>query len=87
MLLALRAVDYVHIFDEPDPIKFLEHVRPDVHVNGAEYGEQCIERDTVMAAGGRLHLVPRIARLSTSDLVDALASNAADLRSGNLGVM
>jgi bifunctional ADP-heptose synthase (sugar kinase/adenylyltransferase) len=34
MLLALRAVDYVHIFDEADPIAFLEQVRPDVHVNG-----------------------------------------------------
>src|SRR5262245_18986528 len=36
MLLAMRIVDYVHIFDEADPIAFLEQVRPDVHVNGAE---------------------------------------------------
>ena len=44
MLLALRMVDYVHIFDEPDPIAFLSEINPDVHVNGAEYGENCIER-------------------------------------------
>ena len=43
MLLALRMVDYVHIFDEADPIAFLSEVRPDVHVNGSEYGEDCIE--------------------------------------------
>lgn len=50
MLLALRIVDYVHIFDEPDPIAFLEELRPDVHVNGSRYGESCIESQTVTAA-------------------------------------
>ena len=39
MLLAIRYVDYVHIFDEPVPMAFIAAVRPDVHVNGAEYGE------------------------------------------------
>jgi D-beta-D-heptose 7-phosphate kinase/D-beta-D-heptose 1-phosphate adenosyltransferase len=63
----LRAVDFVHIFDESDPIAFLEQVRPDVHVNGAEYGENCIEGETVRRAGGIIHLVPRIQGLSTSD--------------------
>ena len=72
MLLALRAVDFVHIFDESDPIAFLEQVRPDVHVNGAEYGENCIESETVRRAGGVLHLVPRIAGHSTSGLIEAL---------------
>ena len=47
MLLALRMVDYVHVFDETDPIAFLEQIKPDVHVNGSEYGEDCIESDTV----------------------------------------
>jgi D-beta-D-heptose 7-phosphate kinase / D-beta-D-heptose 1-phosphate adenosyltransferase len=72
LLLALRAVDYVHIFDEADPIAFLEEVRPDVHVNGAEYGENCIESETVRRTGGVLHLVPRIAGHSTSGLIEAL---------------
>src|SRR5258705_12005340 len=39
MLLALRMVDYVHIFDEENPIAFLKEVKPDVHVNSAEYGQ------------------------------------------------
>src|SRR6185295_17873447 len=34
LLLGLRCVDYVHIFDEATPIAFLEQVKPDVHVNG-----------------------------------------------------
>jgi D-beta-D-heptose 7-phosphate kinase / D-beta-D-heptose 1-phosphate adenosyltransferase len=72
MLLALRPVDYVHIFDESDPIAFLKEVRPDVHVNGAEYGEHCVESETVKRAGGRLHLVGRVPDLSTSNLIEAL---------------
>jgi D-beta-D-heptose 7-phosphate kinase/D-beta-D-heptose 1-phosphate adenosyltransferase len=69
LLLGLRCVDYVHMFDETDPIAFLEAVRPDVHVNGAEYGEECIEAPTVKKHGGRLHLVGRVKGLSTSGLV------------------
>jgi len=72
MLLALRVVDYVHIFDEADPIAFLEQVRPDVHVNGSEYGEDCIESETVRRGGGTIHIVQRLPGLSTSGLLDAL---------------
>jgi bifunctional ADP-heptose synthase (sugar kinase/adenylyltransferase) len=77
MLLALRMVDYVHVFDEPDPIAFLREVSPDVHVNGSEYGEDCIERDTVVGAGGRLHIVTRLPGLSTSSLVSAVRAAGA----------
>jgi D-beta-D-heptose 7-phosphate kinase/D-beta-D-heptose 1-phosphate adenosyltransferase len=69
MLLALRVVDYVHIFDEPDPIAFLTALKPDVHVNGAEYGENCIESEAVTRVGGRLFLVERMPDLSTTDLI------------------
>ena len=72
MLLAVRYVDYVHVFDEPDPTAFLAQVRPDVHVNGAEYGEDCVEARTVKQFGGRIHLVNRIDGLSTSGLVEKL---------------
>ena len=75
MLLALRAVDFVHIFDEADPVAFLEQVRPDVHVNGAEYGTDCIEAPAVARMGARLHLVPRVPGLSTSDLARRLSTD------------
>jgi D-beta-D-heptose 7-phosphate kinase/D-beta-D-heptose 1-phosphate adenosyltransferase len=71
MLLALRMVDYVHIFDELDPRAFLAEIKPDVHVNGSEYGEDCIERETVTRGGGTVHIVGRIPGLSTSGLIDA----------------
>jgi D-beta-D-heptose 7-phosphate kinase/D-beta-D-heptose 1-phosphate adenosyltransferase len=71
MLLSLRMVDYVHVFDEPDPRAFLQQVKPDVHVNGAEYGEDCIERETVIGGGGQLHVVDRIGGLSTTGILNA----------------
>ena len=72
MLLALRYVDYVHVFPEAVPMPFLEQIRPDVHVNGAEYGVNCVEAETVERLGGRLHLVERIPDCSTTQLVDRL---------------
>ena len=77
LLLALRVVDYVHVFDEPNPIAFLDELHPDVHVNGEEYGTDCVERDVVVGNGGRLHLVDRIPNLSTSGIINQLRS--ADL--------
>jgi len=67
----VRYVDYVHVFDEPVPMPFLEQVRPDVHVNGAEYGTECIEAPTVEQCGGRVHLVERLGMFSTSHLISA----------------
>jgi D-beta-D-heptose 7-phosphate kinase/D-beta-D-heptose 1-phosphate adenosyltransferase len=81
MLLALRIVDYVHIFDEPDPIAFLEQLNPDVHVNSAEYGEDCIESQIVKRGGGRIHLVNRIPDLSTTRIIEAVQSRSATVAS------
>jgi D-beta-D-heptose 7-phosphate kinase/D-beta-D-heptose 1-phosphate adenosyltransferase len=81
MLLALRMVDYVHIFEESDPIAFLKELNPDVHVNGSEYGEECIESGTVKRGGGTIHIVNRIPGLSTSSLIDDVQSASAAARS------
>jgi len=77
MLLALRMVDYVHIFDELDPIAFLKELNPDVHVNSSEYGQDCIESRTVRRGGGTIHIVNRIPGLSTSGLIDDVQSARA----------
>ena len=72
MLSALGFVDYLTWFDETDPRKILEKICPDVHVNGIEYGENCIEAEVVNKRGGRLHLVDRIPGLSTSALIESI---------------
>ncbi len=69
MLSALTFIDYLTWFDETDPRAILEKIKPDVHVNGIEYGENCIESEVVKKNGGKLHLVDRIEGLSTSDVI------------------
>lgn len=69
LMAALEFVDFVTWFDELDPRAILKKICPDVHINGAEYGQNCIEAETVRSVGGRLHLVDRIDGLSTSDIV------------------
>ncbi len=72
MMAALEFVDYVTWFEETDPRVVLSKIRPDVHVNGAEYGSDCIEAETVRSFGGRLHLVDRIPSLSTSAIIEKI---------------
>lgn len=72
MIAALEFVNYVTWFEEIDPCVVLQKIKPDVHVNGAEYGEKCIEADTVRRNGGRLHLVSRIESFSTSNIIDKI---------------
>lgn len=74
MLDALSCVDYVTWFDETDPRAILEKIAPDCHVNGAEYGENCIEKETVEKLGGKIYLVPRIEGLATSTIIKKIQS-------------
>lgn len=74
MVAALEAVDYVTYFDETDPIKLLSVIKPDVHVNGSEYGKDCIEADTVRKYGGKIHVVSLVPGLSTSEIIKKIQS-------------
>lgn len=74
MMAAIEFVDYVTWFDETDPLRLLSLIKPDVHVNGAEYGENCIEAETVQQCGGRIHIVKLIPGLSTSAILQKIAT-------------
>lgn len=69
MMAALEFVDHVTWFEETDPRHLLSTIQPDVHVNGAEYGENCIEAETVRSHGGKIHLVQLVDGLSTSAVI------------------
>lgn len=70
MMAALEFVDFVTWFDETDPCQTLDLIKPDVHVNGADYGENCLEADTVHTHGGKIHLVSLLPDLSTSSILE-----------------
>ena len=69
LMASLFMVDYVTWFDESDPRQILSKIRPDVHVNGAEYGQNCIEADVVRSFGGKIHIVELVPGLSTSNII------------------
>ena len=72
MMAALAFVDYVTWFDEATPISLLKTIQPDIHVNGSEYGHDCIEAKTVEAGGGKIQVVTLIPGLSTSTIVERI---------------
>jgi len=76
MMAAIGFVVYVTWFDELDPRKILSLIKPDVHVNGAEYGKNCIEKEIVESYGGRIHIVELIPSLSTTSLIEKINSCA-----------
>jgi len=69
-LSALEPVDYIVIFNEKDPRKLLSAIKPNVHVNGEEYGYNCIEAPVVKRHGGRIYLVKRYGSFSTTKLIN-----------------
>lgn len=72
MMAALEFVDYVTYFEETDPCAILSLIKPDVHVNGREYGENCIEAPTVKKYGGRIHIVDLVPSLSTTKIIEKI---------------
>jgi D-glycero-beta-D-manno-heptose 1-phosphate adenylyltransferase len=73
LVAALRAVDYVVIFDEPTVAPLLELLKPDVHCKGTDYTVDTVpERDTVRAYGGRIAIVGDPKDHSTTDLLTRL---------------
>ena len=74
MIAALEFINYVTWFDETDPRQILSVIKPDVHVNGSEYGENCLERETVVSHGGRIHIISLIPGLSTSNMMKKMTT-------------
>ena len=63
---AARFADYVFIFDELDPRRWLHTLKPHVHATASTYGVDCPEADVVREVGARLMLVPVDGRLGSS---------------------
>ncbi len=58
LVAALRGVDYVVVFGDPDVERLLMLVKPDVHCKGTDYTVQTVpERAVVLSYGGRTAIV------------------------------
>jgi D-beta-D-heptose 7-phosphate kinase/D-beta-D-heptose 1-phosphate adenosyltransferase len=73
MLAALECVDYVTVFDEPDPGRLIAQLGPDVLVKGSDWaGRGVIGQDTVEARGGRVVLVDLVEGYSTTNELERI---------------
>ena len=70
---ALRAVDYVVLFNEPNVEALLEDLRPDVHAKGTDYTAATVpERATSARLGVRVAIVGDPKDHSTRDFLDSV---------------
>ena len=70
LLTALSTVDSVLLFAEPDPLRVIQTLVPDILVKGGDWAEEeIVGAGLVRAAGGRVHRIPYIPGYSTSDII------------------
>ncbi len=73
ILCGLACVDYVVIFDTPNPVPVIRALRPDVHVKGTDYTPETIpEAAEVKAYGGRVAVAGDPKNHSTTELLGKL---------------
>lgn len=67
VLLALRCVDRVIVFDEPTPESLIRLLRPAVYVKGGDYTVEVLpEAQAVYDVGGALAILPLLPGRSTT---------------------
>jgi len=75
VLAALACVDYVVLFDEPDPGQLIDDLKPDILVKGGDWKpEQIVGRESVEARGGLVRTIPLVPDVSTTAIIDKIRS-------------
>jgi D-beta-D-heptose 7-phosphate kinase/D-beta-D-heptose 1-phosphate adenosyltransferase len=75
VLAALGCVDFVVIFEEPDPQALIDLLRPDVLVKGGDWREEdVVGRESVASWGGKVVIIPHRKGLSTTNIVEKIRS-------------
>ena len=78
VVAALGCVDYVILFDEPDPQGLIAALQPDVLVKGGDWAVECIVgREIVEARGGIVRTIPLVPDVSTTSLIQRIRSTTA----------
>jgi D-beta-D-heptose 7-phosphate kinase/D-beta-D-heptose 1-phosphate adenosyltransferase len=73
VLSALEFVDYVVLFDEPDPFLLIESLKPNVLVKGADWPKnKIIGREIMEKTGGRVVRVPLVRGASSTGVIEKI---------------
>ena len=80
VVAALEPVDYVTIFDDPEPSPVLARIQPDIHCKGEDYapgaGRPVPEREIILAYGGRIEFLPLFEGRSTSQIIERILAGS-----------
>lgn len=83
VLLGLKAVDEVHIFDELTPQRLIEQVKPDVLVKGGDWKEdEIVGAEFVRARGGQVYSLPLVDGFSSTGIIDKMHQDSTAAASG-----
>jgi len=81
LVAALGDVDAVVVFDDDRADGLIARLRPDVHAKGTDYSEESVpERETVLAAGGRVAIAGDPKAHATKTLIDTILERFAGPR-------
>ena len=73
VLAALEIVDYIVLFDEPDPLRLITALKPDILVKGADWSkDEIIGRNVVEKGGGRVVRIPLVSGSSSTNLIEKI---------------
>lgn len=73
ILLGLRSVDEVRIFDEATPAKLIEELKPDILVKGGDWAtDRIVGADFVISNGGKVFSLPLKDGYSSSAIVEKI---------------
>lgn len=76
VLAALACVDFVTLFDEPNPLETIRALLPDVLVKGSDWAEDAIVgKEVVEGHGGRVVRVQLTEGASTTRIIEKILAN------------
>ncbi|HEX5680615.1 MAG TPA: D-glycero-beta-D-manno-heptose 1-phosphate adenylyltransferase [Desulfobacterales bacterium] len=79
VLAGLAAVNYIVLFDEPDPLRLITALAPDVLVKGGDWPEEAIiGAQVVRDRGGRVVRMPTVEGASTSAIIARILERCRD---------
>ncbi len=73
VIAALESVDYVVIFNEPDPLKVIKGIEPHILVKGGDWhANNIVGREIVESSGGSIISVPLMDGVSTTNIISKI---------------
>jgi D-beta-D-heptose 7-phosphate kinase/D-beta-D-heptose 1-phosphate adenosyltransferase len=77
VVAALGCVDYVILFNEPNPHSLIAALQPDVLVKGGDWAvERIVGREIVEARGGLVKTIPLVPDISTTSLIQRIRTQS-----------